>query len=117
MLACAAARQRDGPALSFFARVEDYEAPVSWSYRRWLYEINRTARLFRRLGIQRANVVAYVLPDLPETHLVIWGADTAGIAFGVDLMLVGRQIGELLAAAQAAGLTKVGFVTAPARGR
>ncbi|WP_080497567.1 acyl-CoA synthetase [Burkholderia ubonensis] len=100
MLARSATRQPEAPALSFFARVEDYEAPVRWSYRQWLGEINRTARLFRRLGVQRGDVVAYVLPNLPETHLVIWGAETAGIAFGINPLLESAQIGKLLAAAQ-----------------
>jgi acyl-CoA synthetase (AMP-forming)/AMP-acid ligase II len=51
--------------------------------------------------VQRGDVVAYVLPNLPETHLVIWGAETAGIALAINPLLEGAQIGDLLRSAQA----------------
>ena len=89
------------PALSFFVRVEDHAQPVRFSYREWLGQITRTANCLRRLGVQREDVVAYALPNLPETHLVHWGAETAGIAFAVNPLLEGGSIGELLHAAHA----------------
>ncbi len=96
-----ALRTPQAPALSFFVRLEDLARPARWTYREWLADVTRTANLLRRLGVQRDDVVAYVLPNLPETHLAIWGAETAGIVFAVNPLLEGRQIGELLRAAQA----------------
>lgn len=101
LIARTAARHPDATALSFFARVEDHATPMRWRYAELLADINRAARLFRRLGITRKDVVAYILPNLPETHLVIWGAETAGIVFAVNPALEGRQIAELLKAADA----------------
>ena len=91
-------------ALSFFLRVEDHATPVRWSYAEWLADITRAANMFRRLGVNRSegrgDVVACILPNLPETHIALWGAETAGIAFAVNPLLDGKQMGELLRAAK-----------------
>jgi fatty-acyl-CoA synthase len=55
--------------------------------------------MFRRLGVGRRDVVAYVLPNLPETHLAIWGGEAAGIVFAISPLLEAQQIAELLKAA------------------
>lgn len=95
-----AALNPDGPALSFFVRTEDHATPARWTHREWLADITRTANMLRRLGVQRDDVVAYVLPNLPETHLAIWGGETAGIAFAVNPLLDSTQMAELLRAAK-----------------
>ena len=45
--------------------------------------------------------MAYVLPNLPETHFVIWGAEAAGIIFAINPLLDPAHIGEILKAANA----------------
>lgn len=99
LIARTAAQYPDHPALSFFARVENHTQPVRFTYREWLAQITRTANFFRRLGVNREDVIAYALPNLPETHMVHWGSETAGVAFAVNPALEGRQAGELLRAA------------------
>lgn len=99
LLARGAAIAPDAPALSFFARVQDHDRPQVWSHRAWLARITQTANMLRRLGVQRSDVVAYVLPNLPQTHWTIWGAETAGIAFAVNPLLEPDVMRELLAAA------------------
>jgi len=93
------------PALSFISRVEDHATPARWSHAELLAEITRAANLFRRLGIERrgthSSVVASILPNLPETHFTIWGAETAGILFSVNPQLEAAQMGQLLRAAKA----------------
>lgn len=101
LLARGAGVDPSAPALSFFVRVEDHAAPVRWTHGEWLAQVTRTAHLLRRLGIGRHDVVAFVLPNLPQTHLAIWGGEAAGIVFAVNPLLEGRQIGELLRAANA----------------
>jgi len=101
LLARSAAKSPDSPALSFFPRVEDFAAPRVWSHRAWLERITRTANMFRRLGVMRGDVVAYVLPNLPQTHWVIWGAETSGVAFAVNPLLDAQNIRELLRSASA----------------
>jgi acyl-CoA synthetase (AMP-forming)/AMP-acid ligase II len=91
----------DAPALSFFMRAQDHTRPVRWTHRQWLARITQTANLLRRLGIERGDVVAYVLPNLPETHWVIWGGETAGIALALNPLLEGPALRELMTAANA----------------
>ena len=80
------------PALSFFIRASDYAQPFVWSHADLLRDITRAANAFRRLGIERGDVIAFVLPNLPETHFVIWGGEAAGIAFAINPLLDSRQI-------------------------
>lgn len=89
------------PALSFFLRTEDHRRPETWSYRELLQQINRTANLFHALGAGKDTVIAYVLPNLPETHFVIWGGQATGIVFAINPLLEPAAIAELLNAAGA----------------
>jgi fatty-acyl-CoA synthase/long-chain acyl-CoA synthetase len=108
MIRDGAAIAPDSRALSFFLRVEDFEHPVSWSHAELLADITRAARMFRRLGVQRGDVVAYILPNLPETHIALWGAETAGIAFAVNPLLEAGQMGQLLRAADTRWVVTIG---------
>jgi len=90
----------DAPALSFFVAPALYQQPHVWSYRQLLEKITQTANMLRRLGVGRDDVVAFILPNLPETHYVIWGAETAGITFAINPMLASEQISHLLNAAK-----------------
>lgn len=89
-------RAGDDLALSFFPRTEDFRRPFVWTHRQWLASITRTANLFRQLGIGRKDVVAFVLPNLPETHWVIWGGEAAGTVFAVNPLLEPAMTLELL---------------------
>jgi fatty-acyl-CoA synthase len=91
----------DSTALSFFLRVANFKDPFVWSYRELFADITRAANAFRRLGIEREDVIAYVLPNLPDTHFVIWGGEAAGIVFAINPLLEANQIAELLNAAKA----------------
>src|SRR5271165_3249700 len=108
LIRAAAERDPAAPALSFFARTEDHATPARWTYGEWLSDLTRTANLLRHLGVQRGDVVALVLPNLPETHLMLWGAETTGIAFAVNPLLEGAQMAELLRAAQARWIVTTG---------
>jgi acyl-CoA synthetase (AMP-forming)/AMP-acid ligase II len=100
------------PALSFFARVEDQAAARVWTHHEWLACVTRTANMFRRLGLRRTDCVAYVLPNLPQTHWTLWGAEAAGIVFPINPFLEPPMMAELMRA------TRPRFVvtTAPAPG-
>lgn len=88
------------PALSFFASVEGYERPHVWTHAELLQQITRTANLFHGLGIRRRDVIAFVLPNLSETHWVIWGAEAAGIVMAINPMLDAATMKKLLDAAR-----------------
>jgi fatty-acyl-CoA synthase len=101
MICRGAAIDPSAPALSFFLRTDDYRKPARWTYRELIRDITRTANMFTRLGVQRDTVIAYVLPNLPETHFVIWGGEAAGIVCAINPLLDADAIASLLNAAGA----------------
>ncbi|MGU7774814.1 acyl-CoA synthetase [Burkholderia sp. MR1-5-21] len=101
MICRGAAIDPSAPALSFFLRTDDHRHARRWTYAALLRDITRTANLFTRLGVDRQSVVAYVLPNLPETHFVIWGGEAAGIVCAINPLLEGAAIASLLNAAGA----------------
>lgn len=102
MICESARRHSQLPALSFFLTVDDHRKPRCWTYADLLRDINRTANMFTRMGAGKDTVIAYILPNLPETHFVIWGGQAAGIILAINPLLDGVSIAELL---NAAGVT------------
>ncbi|MFT4927971.1 MAG: fatty-acyl-CoA synthase [Phenylobacterium sp.] len=58
-------------ALSFFLSAEHHQHAVNISYRELINKITQTANLFHHLGLAENDVVAFLLPNLPETHYVV----------------------------------------------
>jgi fatty-acyl-CoA synthase len=104
MICRGAAISPSAPALSFFATADNYRNAECWTYSELVRDVTRTANMFARLGVQRDSVVAYVLPNLPETHFVIWGGEAAGIVCAINPLLERDAIGELLNASGASVL-------------
>lgn len=101
MLVQGASMAPNTPALSFFLNASAFERPHVWTHDQLIRRIRQAGNAFRRLGIGRNDAIAYVLPNLPETHLVIWGGEAAGIAFAINPLLEASQIAELLKAGAA----------------
>ena len=112
VIAATAHRTPASPALSFFLTVDDHKRPEVWSYRRLFKGITATANFLHSLGLGKDDVVGYVLPNLPETHLTLWGGQAAGIVFAVNPLLEAPAIGDLLRSADA----KVLVTLAPSPG-
>ncbi len=92
-----AERDPEAPALSFFLQADDFQRPFVWTHREWIARITQTANLLRRHGLGRGDTVAYVLPNLPETHWVIWGGETAGRVLALNPLLEPAMLRELMA--------------------
>lgn len=103
-----AAQDPARPALTFFLRTQDYGQPFVWTHEAWTQQIVRAANMFRALGVERDSVVAYLLPNLPETHWVIWGGEAAGIVMAINPLLEPATIAELLRAARPKVLVTLG---------
>ncbi len=73
------------PALTFFAEAGRFRETAVWSHRDALPPHHPGGRLFRRLGVERGEAFAFILPNLPETPLAIWGGEEAGITFVISL--------------------------------
>jgi fatty-acyl-CoA synthase len=100
-LRCAAGRTPDAPALSFFADATDFKSTHDWSYSELFADITRAANAFHDLGIKPGEVIAFILPNLPETHFTIWGGEAAGIVMAINPLLEAKQMAGLLNAAKA----------------
>ncbi len=83
------------------------EEPRRVSYAQLLGLIRRAANLFAEVG-GTAPGVAYMLPNLVETHATLWGAETAGYAVPINFLLQPESIIELLKAADVKILVALG---------
>jgi fatty-acyl-CoA synthase len=101
MILRGAALNPSAPALSFFLSTADHREPERWTYGELVRDITRTANMLFRLGVRDDSVVAYLLPNLPETHFVIWGGEAAGIVFAINPLLEKTAIADQLNAAGA----------------
>jgi fatty-acyl-CoA synthase len=103
LISAGAAINPEAIAMSFIADGERYQSPQRVTYGQFMAGIRQTANWLADLGVGPTDVVTYLLPNLPQTHFVLWGAETAGIANPINPMLEASTIKEIC---QAAG-TKV----------
>ena len=99
VFAAGAQRWPDRKALSFFLSADAYRQAATWTYTELLADITRAANAFHAFGVSPEHPVAYVLPNLPETHFTIWGGETAGAVLAVNPLLEPALIVEILRAA------------------
>jgi fatty-acyl-CoA synthase len=103
----AAERNPQRTALTMLMTGAPDEQPRRVSYRELLGLVRRAANLFATLAGSRP-VVAYMLPSLVETHVTLWGAETAGVAVPINFLLQPEPIAALLEASGARILVALG---------
>jgi fatty-acyl-CoA synthase len=103
-----AAINPEAPAISFFLSGEDYASPQVITYREFFSRITQTANLFHGLGIGPGDVISYLLPNLPETHYVLWGGEAAGIVNPINSLLAPGTIRDICLAAKTKVLVALG---------
>lgn len=101
LIAASARRFGDAPALSFFLEADRHQSPAVWSFSGYLKEVTRAANLFGQLGVGAGDVVALILPNLPETYFCLWGSEAAGVALPINPLLEAGGMSELLRATRA----------------
>lgn len=101
-------RQPDVPAIRYIENGDEWRAARDSgqmdlsrdiSYAELLANIYRTANMFRALGVGDTDVVSMVLPNVPEAHFVLWGAEAAGIVNPINHMLEAAEIGAIVQSA------------------
>ena len=102
-----AENQPDHTAMTMLMTGAPDEQPRRVSYGDLLGLIRRAANLFATLGGPRPGV-AYMLPSLIETHVTLWGAETAGYAVPINFLLQPDSIAALLEASGATVLVALG---------
>jgi len=83
-------------ALRFLPEATPTEEPVTYTYEQLFQKVTQTANAFHRLGISDNNVVSMLLPNIPETHFTIWGAEAAGIFNPINPLLDVEHIAGIL---------------------
>jgi len=106
-IASAATRTPDAKALTYIPEAKRFERSFTWTYSELLAEITRAANAFHAFGVTSQNPVAYVMPNLPETHFTIWGGEAAGVAMAINPLLEPAQIAHLLRTVRARVLVTV----------
>jgi len=96
-----AERFGDQPALEFLLSGEPDEAAQTISFKQLAADVTRTANLLHSLGVGADDAVSIILPILPQSHPVIWGAQACGIANPINPMLEAGHIAEIINAAEA----------------
>ncbi len=102
-----AERDPDAVALTMLMTGAPDEQPRRVTYGQLLGQIRRAANLFAEIGGE-APGVAYMLPALVETHVTLWGAETAGYAVPINFLLQPESIAELIKASGAKILVTLG---------
>ena len=98
----------DRPALTFLGRGEPGFDASRLDYRQLLARVTQTANLFRSLGIDEDDTVAFLLPNMPQAHMTLLGGETAGRVCPINYLLNPQHIAELIDASQAKVLVALG---------
>lgn len=86
----------DRPALIFLPDGENFTQNITYTYDQLFGCITQVANLFDSLGVSGDSVVSMLLPNLPQAHFTIWGAEAVGIVNPINPMLEGHTIGEIM---------------------
>lgn len=77
----------DKPALRLLTAAHADARSIDITYRDLLDRIHRTANALATTGLTPQQSVGILLPNIIETHLALWGAQTAAIAAPINPML------------------------------
>jgi fatty-acyl-CoA synthase len=100
-IAAVADAQPARPAIHWLPTGAPSAADRVITYGELIARIRQTANLIRARGLGRTEVVAYLLPNLPETHFVLAGAQAAAIAMPLNPLLDREHLAAMLTLARA----------------
>lgn len=96
LIATVADSQPEHPAIHWLPTGVPSPADRVINYGEFIARIRQMANLVRANGLQREDVVAYLLPNLPETHFVLAGVQAAAIVLPLNPMLDADHIVAML---------------------
>lgn len=85
----------DRIALTMITTGESDEPVSHLTYAQLLVQLTQAAGLFQSLAGPRPGV-AFILPNLIETHVTLWGAESVGYAVPINYLLQPAHIAELV---------------------
>lgn len=92
----AAEEHGDSTALTFILGGRAEETPVRYNYKQLLEKVTQTANALHAAGVGKHDTVSMLLPNLPQTHMTIWGSEAAGIFNPINPLLEVEHIIALL---------------------
>lgn len=108
LIQAATMQEPERTALAVYEDPKQSAGVVYLSNRALLNAIHQVANLLADLGIEAKDVIAILLPQLLETHLVLWGGQAAGIVCPISPWLTAEHIVTLLHTARAKVLVAPG---------
>ena len=108
LLSSSAAKWQDKTAITFLPTGAIDEEPIRITYLQLIRRIRRAANMFSDLGAGPQDTISFLLPLLPQSEYVLWGAEATGIANPMNYLLNPHQIVNLLNAAQTRILVALG---------
>ncbi|MCB1368792.1 MAG: acyl-CoA synthetase, partial [Rhodobacteraceae bacterium] len=85
---------RDALSFQIMSGPKDKAETLNWS--ELLGKVTQAANMFRRLGVEEGDVVAYLLPNANETAITLLGGAVAGIVNPINPLLEPEQISAIL---------------------
>jgi fatty-acyl-CoA synthase len=108
-MACGLAAHDPNDTAIFYVPDGDVDRPaVEISFSTLIQNIGRTAALLRGAGIGPGDVVAVLLPAVPQIYWAILGAMSAAVVFPINWMLQPRHVLHLLKEAGAKAVIALG---------
>lgn len=102
-----AAHYSSATAITMLMTGSEDERPRCVNYAALLGMVQSAANAFSTMGGSTPGV-AYMMPSLIETHVALWGAETAGYAVPINFLLQTESIAELIRASGASILVALG---------
>ncbi len=91
----------DKTAISFFLSADRFADAERWTYGQLIARVRQMANAFHALGVGKDDVIAVVLPNLPEGHFALWGGEAAGIVAVFNPLLEPPTLASLIASVKA----------------
>ncbi|MCV6624870.1 MAG: AMP-binding protein [Cellvibrionaceae bacterium] len=98
-LAATAEAQPEHTALRLITALEPAIDSHSVSYRELMQNINRSARLLQALSGKARPVCSFLLPNIPQAHYAMWGAESVGVVNPLNPLLNEEALANLMSLA------------------
>lgn len=83
------------PAIIYIEDGEKYDQSIAISHQEFIEKVRQTANMFNALGAGPDDIVTYILPNIPQTHYVLWGAEAACVVNPVNPLLEPSAIADI----------------------
>ncbi|RJG08738.1 AMP-binding protein [Pseudomonas cavernicola] len=87
-------------AIRFVVDLDEVELSYSQTYEQLLSKLHKSVDMMRKLSGKSRPVVSLLLPNIPQAQVLLWAAETAGIANPLNPLLNDEALFQLMSKAQ-----------------